>query len=148
MTKLNKAVYREVELEDEPLGGAMGLVSYAVGLDPDGPSLTLRKKRHHAEIKVPLVDILVAHLKEEGCPNADLDLNEDEEAELLERKGNLLSGEREIVPADLEMWAKTADKKFAVAWEEYKRVRSKYNVAQIVWCLNGSIEVREIPVAD
>ena len=82
------------------------------------------------------------------CPNAELDLNEDEEAELLERKRGLQLGEREIVPADLEMWAKTADKKFAVAWEEYKKIRSKYNVAQIVWCLNGSIEVREIPVAD
>ena len=54
--------------------------------------------------------------------SSDGSQNEDEEAELLERKRGLQLGEREIVPADLEMWAKTADKKFAVAWEEYKKM--------------------------
>ena len=144
MTRLNKAVYREVELDGN---------SYIVGLDPDGPSLTIRKKRYHETTAIPLDEILaysVEEVEEDEAPLAGsfIDLNEDEEAELSERKGELQLGEREIDPTELEMWAKTADKKFAVAWQEYKKVRSKYNVAQIVWRLNGSIAVREIPVSD
>lgn len=46
-----------------------------------------------------------------------------------------------IHPSDLEMWAERSHSKFAVAWDEYKRVVKGGELADILWHPNGSIEI-------
>ena len=51
-----------------------------------------------------------------------------------------------IHPSDLKMWAKYSYPKFSDAWSEYQKVISSGREADIIWHIDGTIEIVTRPL--
>ena len=51
-----------------------------------------------------------------------------------------------IHPSDLKMWAKYSYSKFSDAWSEYQKVISSGREADIIWHMDGTIEIVTRPL--
>lgn len=139
MTKLNKAVTREVEIKGK---------SYYVSLEPEGsegmPAIKFKEKGRrgtNGECQSTLESIL------------DVLSDTDEQYTVLvhRHKQYLYEGgmkpymgikDMEIHPKDLEMWAKCSYSKFQDAWKKYKTMTaSSGTTVQILWREEGAIEL-------
>lgn len=136
MTKLNKAVTREVEINGK---------SYYVSLEPEGlegmPAIKFKEKGRrgtNGECQSTLESIL------------DVSLDTDEQYTVLVNDKQQYVSEKpymgikdmEIHPKDLEMWAKCSYSKFKDAWEKYKTMTaSSGTTVQILWREEGAIEL-------
>jgi len=136
MTKLNKAVTREVEVKGK---------SYYVSLEPEGsegmPAIKFKEKGRrgaNGECQSTLESILDVL----SDTDEQYTVLVNDKQQYVSEKPYMGIKDMEIHPKDLEMWAKCSYSKFQDAWKKYKTMTaSSGTTVQILWREEGAIEL-------